>query len=54
VARSVDGLDEGLAGVDTPILEQAITSGVLSRRTDGKLVITHPLLRRVIEHMAVE
>jgi DNA-binding CsgD family transcriptional regulator len=54
VARSVDGLDEGLAKVDAPTLEQAITSGVLSRRTDGKLVITHPLLRRVIEHMAVE
>jgi hypothetical protein len=54
VARSVDGLDEGQADTDPAALEQAIASGVLSRRADGKLLITHPLLRRVIEHMAVE
>ena len=54
VARAENGLDEGHAGVDAPTLEQAIASGVVSKRSDGRLVITHPLLRRVIEHTGVE
>lgn len=63
VARRPDGMDEaGLSAAMVnrqltdwqPALEKAVVGGVISRRADGRFVVTHPLLRRVIDYVVVE
>lgn len=63
VARRPDGIDEaGLSAAMVnrhltdwqPELEKAMAGGVIARRADGRFVVSHPLLRRVIDYMVVE
>jgi len=54
VAHATNGLDEAQLTAEPSALEQAIAGGVVLRRADGRLEVTHPLLRQVIEQLSVE
>lgn len=60
IARQPDGLEEaGILAGEQPetvqiALEKTIASGVVVRREDGRFAVTHPLLRRVINHVCLE